>query len=155
MPIASTPAHLSSSILSVDGTLLVQLVIFFIAFFALRAFVFKPMVQLFEARDMAVDGAREEAKRLDEDASEKFRELDERLLQVRIQASEERERLRQAGLEQERAMLDKARAETDDKLAKLDAQLTAEANRLRAELKERVPELSRAIVDRALLRRES
>src|SRR5688500_3063399 len=54
-----------------DGSLFVQLGIFFIAFFILRSLVFRPVMELFDARTAAMEGSREEAKRLETEAEGK------------------------------------------------------------------------------------
>ncbi|MBW2465395.1 MAG: ATP synthase F0 subunit B, partial [Deltaproteobacteria bacterium] len=108
-----TSALLSGgSILDLDGTIFVQLAIFFIAFFILRELVFKPMMTLFDAREEAIDGARKEAKAMEQEALDKGVTFDEEMRKVRLEAGEERDKLRGEGQRLEREMLDKVRSET-------------------------------------------
>src|SRR5512145_2135357 len=90
------------SVIDLDGTLFVQLSIFFVAFFLLRALVFKPMVALFEAREAAIGGAKAEAQRLVAEAASAGQTFDEELKKVRVQAGKERETLRAEAQKRER-----------------------------------------------------
>ena len=127
-----TSALLSGgSILDLDGTIFVQLAIFFIAFFILRELVFKPMMTLFDAREEAIDGARKEAKAMEQEALDKGVTFDEEMRKVRLEAGEERDKLRGEGLRLEREMLDKVRSETNQVLEDAEKKMASEA-KLRA-----------------------
>src|SRR5262245_39364120 len=100
------------SIIDLDGTVFVQLAMFFIAFFLLRVLVFKPMLAVLDAREEAIDGAKELAKRLEVEVKEKQASFEAELRKVRGSSGEERDRLRAEGQELERKLLDKVRQET-------------------------------------------
>ena len=93
------------SIIDLDGTVFVQLGMFFVAFLLLHALVFKPMVALLDAREQAIDGAKDEAKHLEQEVKDKQAMFESELRKVRGSAGEERERLRAEGLELERKLL--------------------------------------------------
>ena len=86
------------SIIDLDGTIFVQLGIFLALFFVLRTFVFKPMTNLFAAREAAIDGAREEARRMEREAKEQTGSFDDAIRKVRTSAGDERDKLRADGL---------------------------------------------------------
>lgn len=138
------------SIIDLDNTIWIQLVLFVIAFAILRPLVFRPMVALFEAREGAIHGAKLEAQRMQDEAQAETAEFDEEMRKLRLQAGEERDRLRDEGKKLERSVLDKVRDETTKQLAEADAKLQRDAARLRAEVEANVPTLARDIASKLL-----
>ncbi len=149
--LASVPLS-GGSIIDLDGTIFVQLGLFIVAYVLLYVLVFRPMVALFEAREVAIDGAKEDAHRLQKEAKDAGKTFDQEMAQVRHQASEERERLRQEGLKLERSMLESVRTETVKQLGDADQKLVAEGVRLRSELKSTIPALANQIASKLLER---
>lgn len=140
------------SIIDIDGTIFVQFGIFALAFLFFRPLIFRPMVSLFEAREQAIQGAKLEAQRLQDEAAAESEEFEEEMRRVRLQAGEERDRLRAEGKRLERTVLDKVRSETNKQLADADAQLKTEARRLREDIQRQVPLLGRQIASKLLQR---
>src|SRR5690606_6052715 len=85
------------SIIDLDGTMFLQLGLFAVAYVLLYFALFRPMVRLFEAREIAIDGSKEEAARLQKEAKKAGASFDLEMAQVRAQASAERERLQKEG----------------------------------------------------------
>ena len=140
------------SIIDLDGTIWIQLGLFLIAFLLYRPLIFRPMVELFEAREKAIEGAKIEALRLQDEAAAGSEEFDTEMRRLRLQAGEERDRLRAEGQRLERTVLDRVREETDKQLAEADAQLASEASRLRSEIDQSIPVLARQIASKMLNR---
>ena len=140
------------SIIDLDGTIWIQLGLFAIAFFVFKPLIFRPMVALFEARENAIEGAKLEALRLQDEASAESEEFEDEMRRLRLQAGEERDRLRAEGKRLERTVLDRGREETDKQLADADAQLASEAAKLRAEVEASVPALAKQIASKLLSR---
>jgi F-type H+-transporting ATPase subunit b len=140
------------SIIDLDGTIWIQLGLFSVAFFVFRPLIFRPMVALFEARENAIEGSKLEALRLQDEASAESEEFDTEMRRLRLQAGEERDRLRTEGKRLERTLLDRVRQETDKQLAEADAQLKREAAKLRAEIEVSVPTLAKQIASKMLNR---
>jgi F-type H+-transporting ATPase subunit b len=138
------------SIVDLDGTVFVQLAMFFIAFIVLYALVFKPMVALLDAREEAIEGARNQAKQLDSDVQAKQATFEAELRRVRTSSGEERERLRGEGQELERKLLDRVRVETQALVNDAKTRLESEALTARAELRAQSGELARDIASRVL-----
>ncbi len=138
------------SIVDLDGTVFVQLGLFFIAFLVLYALVFRPMVALLDAREQAIDGAKEEAKELEADVGAKQATFEAELRRVRASSSEERDRLRGEGQELERKLLEQVRGETQALVNDARARLDSEARVARAELSAQNGELAREIASRVL-----
>lgn len=138
------------SIIDLDGTLFVQLGIFVILFFVLRALVFKPMTSLFAAREAAIDGAREEARRMEREATEQSGSFEEAIRKVRTTAGEERDKLRADGLKLEKAMLETVREETTKILEDAKTRLDAERSTVRGSMAAQTPLLARQIASKLL-----
>lgn len=141
-----------ASIIDLDGTFFVQMVLFFVAFFVLRALVFNPLLKVFEAREVAIDGAKEEAARLQAEAASAGQTFDEELRRVRKTAAGERDKLRAEAQKREREIQDAVKAETDKAIAEADAKLVTEAATLRADLQKSIPTLGRQIASKLLQR---
>ena len=150
MTVLSTALLSEGSIIDLDGTIWIQLGIFVIAFLLLRPLIFRPMIALFEARENAIEGAKVEALRLQDEAAAESDEFDEEMRRLRLQAGEERDRLRAEGKRLERTVLDRVRAETNTQLTEADQKLKAEAARLRQEVERGVPALAKQIASKML-----
>jgi len=140
------------SIIDLDGTIWIQLGLFAIAFFVFRPLIFRPMVALFEAREQAIEGAKLEALRLQDEAAAEGEEFEEEMRRLRLEAGEERDRLRAEGKRLERTVLDRVREETDRQLAEAEGRLQRERTKLRSELTEAVPSLAKQIASKVLNR---
>lgn len=136
--------------IDLDGTVFIQLVLFFVAFILLYALVFKPMMALFEAREEAIDGAQDEAKRLQAEVQSKQSEFDAEMSKVRSTATEERERLKAEGQKLETRLLEKVREETQKVMADAKERLDKEAGSARTQLNSATPALAREIASRVL-----
>ena len=140
------------SIIDLDGTIWIQLGLFAVAFFVFKPLIFRPMVALFEARENAIEGAKLEALRLQDEASAESEEFEDEMRRLRLQAGEERDRLRAEGKRLERTVLDRVREETDKQLAEADAKLKTEAAQLRVEIDQSIPPLAKQIASKMLNR---
>jgi F-type H+-transporting ATPase subunit b len=138
------------SIIDLDGTIFVQLGMFFTAFVLLYVLVFKPMVAVLEAREAAIDGAKEQAKQLEHEVKSKQATFENELRKVRSASGEERERLRAEGLDLERKLLERVRSETTMVMNDARARLDIEARRARTELTSQRAELARQIASKVI-----
>ena len=140
------------SIIDLDGTIWIQLGLFAVAFFVFRPLIFRPMIALFEARENAIEGSKLEALRLQDEASAESEEFDVEMRRLRLQAGEERDRLRAEGKRLERTVLDRVREETDKLLSDADGKLQTEAVKLRTEIEQSIPALAKQIASKMLNR---
>ncbi len=150
MTVLFTALLSEGSIIDLDGTIWIQLGIFAVAFFVFRPLIFRPMVALFEARENAIEGAKLEALRLQDEAAAEGEEFEEEMRRLRLQAGEERDRLRAEGKRLERAVLDRVRDETTKQLAAADAKLETEAARLRGQIDQSIMGLAQQIASKML-----
>ena len=150
MQLLSTVFLAGGSIIDLDATFFVQLLIFVIAFFMLRSLVFKPVMTLFDAREEAIDGARVDARRMEKEAADKAGTFDEEMHKVRMDAGHERDRLRADGQRLERQLLEKVRLETQETLSAAEARMASEAAKVRNEIRATIPGLAQDIASRLL-----
>src|SRR5207344_235341 len=84
LPLGAPVVFLSGgSPVDLDASLFVQLGIFVVAFFMLRALVFKPVMKLFDARVEAMEGSKQEAAAMEQDAVAKREAFEGELRAVR------------------------------------------------------------------------
>ncbi|MCC6877595.1 MAG: ATP synthase F0 subunit B [Sandaracinaceae bacterium] len=139
-----------SPILDVDASLLVYLAVFGVLFFLLRALVFRPMMELFDERERATVGAREEARALERESEAKVASFEAQLGKVRTEATSERDRLRAEGSRLDRSLNEKVRKETDEMVADAEAKMDREAAKIREEIAAAAPALAREIAHKLL-----
>jgi F-type H+-transporting ATPase subunit b len=140
----------SAPVLDVDATLFIYFGVFWILFFILRATVFRPAMDLFDAREQAIDGARLEAKKLEGEADEKLASFEQQLAKVRVEAGAERDRLRSEGTRLERSLTEKVRVETEQMVKDSEQRMAAEAAKVRKDIAASSPVLARHIAEKLL-----
>ncbi|AKF05461.1 ATP synthase F0 subunit B [Sandaracinus amylolyticus] len=152
---STLPALLLSggAVIDLDGSLLIQLAIFFVAFELLRRLVFRPMIALFDAREAAIDGAKREARSLETEAEEKLKAFETEMKKVRAEAAADRDSIRQDAQRLERELLAKARVEADGMLGDATAKMQSDAAAIRADMKKTVPALAGQIAEKLLGRK--
>ncbi|MDH3726308.1 MAG: ATP synthase F0 subunit B [Myxococcales bacterium] len=150
MTVLFTALLSEGSIIDLDWTILIQLGTFAVAFLLFRPLIFRPMIALFEARENAIEGAKVEALRLQDEAEAESEEFDEEMRRIRLQAGEERDRLRAEGKRLERTLLDRVRDETNMQLAEADAKLATEAASLRGQIDQSIGALAQQIASKML-----
>jgi F-type H+-transporting ATPase subunit b len=138
------------SIIDLDGTIFIQLAIFLVLFLVLRAFVFEPMTKLFAAREKAIDGAREEARKLEREMREQTVGFEEKIRAARIAAAEERDRIRAEGAKVEKTILENVKNDTAKALDEARRRLATEATEVRGALQRAVPAMAREIAAKLL-----
>jgi F-type H+-transporting ATPase subunit b len=140
----------SESPIDLDGSMIVQLAIFFVAFFILRGLVFRPVMALFDAREHAMQGSTQEAVALEQKADEARDRLESALRGVSQKASENRDRLRAQAQQLARELTESARRENNATLSSAKAQLDLDAKDARKKAHADVPLLARQIAERLL-----
>jgi len=143
------------SVIDLDGTIFVQVLLFFVAFFLLKSLVFKPVLSVFDAREQAIEGTKDQAHKLLGDAETKRVKLEEELKKIWDVANQDRDRLRVEGQQTARHLTEQAHKETEAALSQAKAKLEAEGGKLRAEVKGAVPGLARQIASKLLDREVS
>lgn len=145
------PVLLSGSpILDIDATFLIYFGVFWLLFFVLKAMVFKPTMELFDAREEAIEGAKRKASRLEKEAQDKLSAFEDEMAKVRREAGTERERLRSDSQRRERTLLERVRKETDAMVSDAEEEMARESEAIRKEIHASAPGLAREIAEKLL-----
>jgi F-type H+-transporting ATPase subunit b len=121
----------------------------------LKPMLFDPLIALFEEREKRIDGARAEARRMDDAAADILRKYDGEIQKVHRAAAEERDRLRAEAQSVEAKEMGEAKAESNAILDTGRKKLAAEAAELETKLKIVEKDLARDIASRVLGREVS
>ena len=81
-----------------DATFLVQLVLFVGLTLVLKPLLFDPVLRLFEEREKLIDGAKMQARHIDEKSGAALATYEAEMAKARAEGNAERERVRKAGL---------------------------------------------------------
>jgi F-type H+-transporting ATPase subunit b len=134
----------------VDATFLVQLVLFVILTLILKPLLFDPMLKLFEEREKRIDGAKAQARNIDEKSATALAKYEGEMAKARAAANAERERIRAEALRREQQILGEVRAATTKVLDDGKRAAQAEADRARAALRGETATMARDLASRVL-----
>jgi F-type H+-transporting ATPase subunit b len=135
--------------ISVDISVLYQVVIFLVLWLVLSKLVFRPYITLLEDRERRTSGTSEDASELEEQAGRlkamyeaKITEARNAAIAVRDaiiqEARRERERVLQAAREEAAVKLDRVRREVQTQMERERALLAAEANNIAQEMASKI-----------------
>jgi F-type H+-transporting ATPase subunit b len=133
-----------------DLTFLVQLVLFVGLTIVLKPVLFDPMLALFEEREKRIDGAKVQARRIDEKSATALAKYEAEMAKARAAAHAEREKIRAAALEREQQILAEVRAATAKVIEDGKRAAQAEAQRVRAALSSEASAIARELASRVL-----
>jgi F-type H+-transporting ATPase subunit b len=134
---------------------LVQLVVVTGLMLVLKPVLFDPMLKLFEEREKRVEGARAEARKMDDQAADILRSYTHEIEKVTKIASEERDRVRAEAQRLEAKEMAEARQEIATVLETGRKRIAEEAKALEVTLAESQGALSKDIAARVLGREVS
>jgi F-type H+-transporting ATPase subunit b len=121
-------------LIDIDGTVLIQFVLFAVMFFAANKLLFQPYLKLRAKRIAGIDGARAEAERMSAEADGKLADYETKLAAARAKATAEQRKIRAEAAAHEREVSDKARASAQAAMDTATATVKRETEAARAEL---------------------
>jgi F-type H+-transporting ATPase subunit b len=133
-----------------DATFLVQLVLFIALTLVLKPLLFDPMLKLFEEREKLTDGAKAQARKMDEKSATALAEYETAMAAARTAANAEREKVRAEGIRREHEILTAVRVATAKVLDDGKRSAQADAVRARSALRAEAPKLARDLAERVL-----
>jgi F-type H+-transporting ATPase subunit b len=133
-----------------DATFLVELVLFAGLTLVLKPLLFDPMLKLFEEREKRIDGAKLQARKMDEKSATALAKYETEMARARAAANAEREKIRAEGLKREQEVLAAVRASTTKTIEEGKRAAFAEAEQVRAKLKTEASTLARDVAGRVL-----
>jgi F-type H+-transporting ATPase subunit b len=133
-----------------DITFLVQMGLFALLVLILKPLLFDPVLRIFEEREKRTEGARGDARKMQEEAGELLRKYERELERVNGVAAEERDKLRTETSKLEAQILDEAREVTTKIAEDGRKKISEQAAAIRFELGRSAELLSRQIASRVL-----
>lgn len=134
----------------VNLTFVVQLVLFVGLTLILKPILFDPMLKLFEEREKRIDGAKLQARKIDEKSATALAKYEGEMAKARAAAAAERDTIRAEALKREQEILAETRAATTKVLDDGKRAAHAEADRARAALKAEAAQMARDLASRVL-----
>jgi F-type H+-transporting ATPase subunit b len=137
-------------LIDVDGTVVVQLVLFLVLFWVANKLLFQPYLQLRERRKAGIEGARAEAERMTAQADAKLADYEKQLAVARERANEQGRKVRLEAAAYERDMTDQARKTAQNATDEAQATMRRETEAARAQLMPQAEALARAMTSKLL-----
>ena len=138
-----------------DLTFVGQMVVFAVLILVLKPLLFDPVLGLFQERERRTDGARAEARRMQEKAGELLREYEREMEKVHRVAGEERDRMRAETARLEAREHEEARAVTEKIIEEGRQRIAEEIHEIKFDLGRNSERLARDIAGRVLGREVS
>ena len=136
--------------LDLDKSVFLQMAVFALLVIVLKPLLFDPVLKVFALREERTEGAREEARQLQEKAGELLRRYERELQRVNQVAAEERDRMRAETSKLENEILADARRVTQDIVHNGRSKIQREVDAMRFQLGKESERLSRDIAGRVL-----
>jgi F-type H+-transporting ATPase subunit b len=138
-----------------DGTFLVPLVLFVVLTLALKPLLFDPMLKLFEEREKLIDGAKAQARRIDEKSANAEAIYETEMNKARASGNAERETVRAQAVKREQEILAQARQNAAQAIEAGKRAAQGEADRARRTLQGGAGTLADDLASRVLGRKVS
>lgn len=133
-----------------DATFLIQLVLFVALTLILKPLLFDPMLKLFEEREKRIDGAKLQARKMDEASAGALTKYETEMQRARAAGNVEREKFRSEGAKTENEILGRVRTATAQSLEEGRKQLQADAEKVRKTLRADSAALAGQLASRVL-----
>ncbi len=141
---------IASAAIDVDGTMLVQMVVFLGVIIFMHYTLYRPFLRTHEARQEGVEGSREEAAELDARAAMMLSDFDSKMVNARREAQEVRESLRTQGVVEQNEIIEEVREEVAAKIATERKEIAIKVSAAHLELSARSQQLAQAMVDKVI-----
>lgn len=138
------------SVLSLDRTLVIQMVVFVVAIFIFNHLLFKPLLRLSERRQELTAGAVREAEELEQKTEKLIEDYEARIREARARFFEEREESKRKAQEEALRVLNSARSEAQALVEEERRRLEAETKDIRERIKPQIEGIARDITARIL-----
>ncbi len=135
---------------SVDSSLLIQIVNFLFLIWALNVILYKPIRSILLKRKEHVSGLEEGIKTADGDAQEKEQAFSEGIRAARTDGVEKKKAMLEEAAQEEMAIVEKINSKAQADLAEVKAKITEEANSVRESLQAELDTFASAIGQKIL-----
>jgi F-type H+-transporting ATPase subunit b len=138
--------------ISIDYTLLIQILGFFILLVVLNQFLYKPVQRILKEREEKIEGSIKKVAQTDKEIADGIISYEKKLKEAAVKGNEERARIRQEGIEKEKATIEAARAEAFKELTGIRNEIAASKKSAIAGLGTEAKTLARDIAGKVLER---
>lgn len=147
---ASTLASGGHPLIDIDGTVVVQFVLFLILYLITNKLLFQPYLALREKRRSGIEGARAEAERMTAEADSKLSDYEKQLAVARAKGGDEARKLRLEAIAHEQEVTNKARAAAQKATDEAQAKMREQTEAARKELMPQADALARRMASKLL-----
>jgi len=148
IPIVSSQPSIAAggeNILSIDKTVVIQLIIFLVAIYLLNKLIFKPFLEVVDKREKLTTGTIEEANKLEQRASKIIEEYKHKLEEARSQVLLERVKMRQEADKVAQDIIETTRTETDCMINKAKDNIQNQFEKTRVSIEVQIESLGNEI----------
>jgi F-type H+-transporting ATPase subunit b len=133
-----------------NATLFIQFANFILLLLILNFLLFRPLRKVLHQRREDVAGAHAKADSLAGQISDRMAEYENRIAEARVQGNEEKTKLRNSALEEEKKVLEEAQETAGQKRAAVRKQIAREMTEARKSLKNEADALGQEVASKVL-----
>lgn len=135
---------------SLDYTVLVQIVNFVLLMFILNTLLYKPIMGVIEKRKEQMEKSDGEVKRLRQEVEQKLAEYEEKVRLAKLEAMEQRNALVKEGADLAKSAIEAVRSEIPMLMEQFNAKMGSEVDAARAILRSQSRKISLEIAEKVL-----
>lgn len=135
---------------SLDYTILVQMVNFIILIFILNALLYKPILGIIGKRKQEMDESDSEIKRMNQTVEQKMAEYEEKVRLAKVDAMEQKNAIVKQGSDVAKGIIDAVRGEIPAMMEQFHAKMEKEVEEARAILHSQSQKISLDIAEKVL-----
>jgi F-type H+-transporting ATPase subunit b len=143
-------ARRGAGMINIDIVLLIQAVNFLVLLFLLNILLYKPIRKVLAERKAEISSSKEKTVSVDAEVREKMAQYEQKLREVKAEATEQRNSMLREARQEESHVLDVARREAADSLASIQEAIRKEAAEAEVFLRSQAESLSRRICEKVL-----
>lgn len=147
---ASGGEHGGGGLISLDKSLIIQVINFLILLFVLHRVLYRPLLSKMNERTAAIAQSLDEAQKVRAEAARQAEENAAQLRAVHAEAASIRAAALKEAADEQRKLVDSARAEATRLVAAARAQMDADVRRAREELRREVADLATGVAEKLI-----
>jgi F-type H+-transporting ATPase subunit b len=137
-------------VVSLDYTILVQMVNFIILIFILNALLYKPILGIIDKRKQKMDESDSEIKHMNQTVEQKMAEYEEKVRLAKVDAMEQKNAIVKEGSDVAKGIIDAVRGEIPAMMEQFHAKMGKEVEEARAILHSQSQKISLDIAEKVL-----
>lgn len=141
--------------ISINATLILQIIHFLILLFVLNRILFRPILKLIRDREDFYENTKRSILDIEEETERLRRELIEKQVEARKVATEERGQLKAEGMSEAEKFMDASRIQGANLRSKADAEVTQEIERVKPRISDEANSLAEEVMQSVIGRRIS